>query len=94
MRQISLIVSYFSSGAAGIATKAGAWEEILAEQQGGEIISTSNIEEIKKMLMACIADGSDLDRLGKEGRSYVTQYYSIKQESEILIHYYLKVISS
>jgi len=80
------VLEAMASGASVIATKAGAWEEILQHQQNS-IVHNHTIESIKESLLNKL-NKSDLLQEGVANRQYVEEYHSVDQEIKMLSQYY------
>jgi len=78
-----------ASGTAVIATKAGAWEEILQDRDVGEIVE-KEVEAVRQALSSILSDPENLIDLGENGRRIVLKEYSISKETSKLVTYYQK----
>jgi len=86
------VLEAMASGAAVMATKTGAWEEILKDQPES-IVSEHTVVAVAKVLESKLAS-DDLQPEGLENREYVTTYYSIEKETRELSAYYAKIAQS
>ena len=82
------VLEAMASGASVIATKAGAWAEILAHQPNS-IVPEYSVDQVKQTLMQKLTI-SDLKSEGKANHHYVSENYSITNEVDKLCDYYLR----
>ncbi len=84
------VLEAMSSGAAVMATKAGAWEEILKDQPDS-IVSEHTVEAVSDVLQRKLARDL-LQAEGQGNRDYVATHYSIERETNDLGAYYAKIV--
>ena len=77
-----------ASGCAVIATKAGAWPEIVREEKTGNLIPVNDQEALSQSLQKALAHPEHLLELGQAGHESVHQNFSIAHEAEALLQYY------
>lgn len=82
------VLEAMSSGAAVLATKAGAWPDIIREGEDGCLIETESQQQTNQVLAQLLADPAKLDEMGQAGRQRVLEHYTIKAESERLVQLY------
>jgi mannosyltransferase len=71
-----------------IATKAGAWPDILENSSAGYLIEVGGLTELVEFIESLIESKSERQRLGRNGSLLVREKYTVERESEQLLSYY------
>lgn len=82
------VLEAMASGAAVMATRAGAWEEIL-EPFPECLIPEHEVPAVQETLERILT--MDLKEMGQRNRAYVEEHYPIKKEVDALLSYYKSV---
>lgn len=85
------VLEALASGTAVLATRAGAWPDILADQQAGRLVDIGDQEAITKQMKLLLADPKSLEAMGTNGRRMVEQQYKIEDEARLLTELYEKL---
>ncbi|WP_370979251.1 glycosyltransferase family 4 protein [Agaribacterium sp. ZY112] len=82
------ILEAMSSGAAVLATEAGAWPEIIEQGKQGWVVPVGDQEQVNAKLKLLLNDSEQLEKMGQLGRERILKRYKIEQEAEKLISLY------
>lgn len=82
------VLEAMSSGAAVLATQAGAWEDIIRPGIDGYIVPINDQQAVTEKMDLLLKDPETLLNFGKNGRSSVEQQYSVEHEAQRLISYF------
>jgi mannosyltransferase len=82
------VLEAMSSGAAVLATQAGAWEDIIRPGIDGYIVPTNDQQAVTKKMDLLLTDPDILLELGRNGRANVEQQYGVEHEAQRLIDYF------
>ena len=82
------VLEAMSSGAAVIATKAGAWPDVVRDGQDGFIIDTHSQAQVKQALAKLICNPDLAEQMGLNGRERILSHYRIEREAQDLIDIY------
>jgi mannosyltransferase len=82
------VLEAMSSGAAVLATQAGAWEDIIRPGVDGYIVPVNDQKAVTEKLDLMLSDPLRLTEMGVEGRKRVAQYYSVEHEAQRLVDYF------
>ncbi len=85
------VLEALASGTAVLATKAGAWPDILANRPVGRLVNVGDQEAITKQMHQLLTDPNSLATMGSAGRKLVEQEYKIEDEARSLIRFYEKL---
>ncbi len=80
------ILEAMASGAAVLASRAGAWPDIVTEDLHGRLVPTNDLTATTSALESLLKQ--DLLELGKNGRKHVERNYSVDTEAHRLVQYY------
>jgi mannosyltransferase len=78
------VLEAMSSGAAVLATEAGAWPEIIRENIDGNVVPVNDFEAIKSKLEQLITDPERLAKMGQSGRERILSAYTVEREAKEL----------
>jgi glycosyltransferase involved in cell wall biosynthesis len=79
------VLEAMSSGAAVLATEAGAWEEIIRVGIDGYIVPVNDQMAVTEKLDLMLADADKLMAMGHAGRERVHSHYRVEDEAKRLI---------
>lgn len=82
------VLEALSSGAAVLATEAGAWPDIIVNGQHGYVVPTNNQKLVTEQLETLLSSPSELQKMGKQGRELVEKNFKIETEAEHLCKVY------
>jgi len=82
------VLEALSSGAAVLATQAGAWPEIIEEGVHGYVVPVNNQNAITAKLSTLLSDRDKLYAMGLAGRKRVLENYKIETEANKLCDIY------
>lgn len=82
------VLEAMSSGAAVVATEAGAWPEVVRDGIDGYVVPVENQAAITESLNKLLAETEQTKRMGISGRKRVLDYYTIEREAEQLCDFF------
>jgi mannosyltransferase len=82
------ILEAMSSGAAVLASEAGAWPEVVREEIDGYVVPVNDLAAVKEKMALLLQDDKQLDEMGKSGRERVIKHYSVEREAKELCDFY------
>jgi glycosyltransferase involved in cell wall biosynthesis len=82
------VLEAMSSGAAVLATEAGAWEDIVRPGTDGYIVPVNDQAAVSEKLNLLLQDPVKLTQMGANGRSSVEAQYSVQDEAQRLVDYF------
>lgn len=82
------VLEAMSSGAAVLATEAGAWEDIIRPKVDGYIVPVNNQQAVIEKLDLMLSDTEQLKKMGTEGRKRVKTNYRVEDEATRLIEFF------
>lgn len=82
------VLEAMSSGAAVLATQAGAWEDIIRPGIDGYIVPINDPQAVIDKMNILLADPEALLELGRNGRANVEQQYGVEHEAQRLLDYF------
>lgn len=82
------VLEAMSSGAAVLATEAGAWEEIIRPVVDGYIVPVNDQAAITEKMDLLLSNPDVLMELGRNGRKLVESQYSVEDEARRLLEYF------
>lgn len=77
-----------------VATKAGAWPDIMSKSMMGYLIDIGDRKALEKALTSLMEDSSKRFELGHNGRSLLESDYTLEREAMELLEFYKKVAKS
>jgi len=75
-----------------LATRAGAWPDILNDQAVGSLAECDNQSMINQQMYALLQNQKNLESMGRSGRELVLRKYKIEDESKSLTDFYKSLI--
>ena len=85
------VLEALASGTAVLATKSGAWPDILADQKAGSLVDIGDQEAITKKMKLLLTEPRLLETMGVNGRRMVEEKYQIEEEARSLVNFYEKL---
>jgi glycosyltransferase involved in cell wall biosynthesis len=82
------VLEAMSSGAAVLATEAGAWEEIIRPAVDGYIVPVNDQQAVIEKLDLLLSDHEQLKKMGEAGRQRVETDYRVEDEATRLIEFF------
>jgi len=82
------VLEAMSSGAAVLASDAGAWKEVVREGVDGYIVPVNDLSAVIDRLDSLLGDENKIMQMGAAGRQRVLQHYSVEREAEELCEFY------
>lgn len=82
------ILEAMSSGAAVLATQAGAWPEVIRESIDGYVVPINDLTAVKNKLDHLLSDPQRLAQMGQEGRERVLENYTVEREAQALCDFF------
>ena len=82
------ILEAMSSGAAVLASEAGAWPEVVREGIDGYVVPVNDLSAVIDKMDLLLSDQKQLTQMGINGRERVLEHYSVQREAKQLIEFY------
>lgn len=82
------ILEAMSSGAAVLASEAGAWPEVVREGVDGFVVPINDSKAVKAKLKTLLSDDDKLAEMGVAGRERVLEHYSVEREANELCNFF------
>ncbi len=82
------VLEAMSSGAAVLASEAGAWPEVVEQGQQGYVVPTNDLPAVVEKMDLLLSDPEKLAEMGASGRERILQHYSVEREAKELIAFY------
>jgi len=82
------ILEAMSSGAAVLASEAGAWPEVVRSGENGYIVPVNDFSAIVDKMGLLLSDQDKLVEMGINGRKRVLEHYSVKREAKQLVDFF------
>ena len=81
------ILEAMSSGAAVLASEAGAWPEVVREGIDGYIVPVNDLAAVTDKMALLLSDEAKLAQMGQHGRQRVVEHYSVEREALELTYF-------
>ncbi len=81
------ILEAMSSGAAVLASEAGAWPEVIRQGVDGYVVPVNDLAAVKDKMALLLSDEQKLAQMGLSGRQRVEESYSVEREAKELTHF-------
>ncbi|MEN8848420.1 MAG: glycosyltransferase family 4 protein [Akkermansiaceae bacterium] len=88
------VLEAMASGAAVLASHAGAWQDIISEDVHGFTAPCGDVSATREKLATLISDHEKLLEMGRAGRRHVEEHYTIDREAQSLCDFYRKIQNS
>jgi mannosyltransferase len=82
------VLEAMSSGAAVIATQAGAWEDIIREGVDGYIVPVNDQTAVTQKMEILLSNYNAMKEMGQNGRASVELQYGVEHEAQRLVNYF------
>jgi len=82
------ILEAMASGCAVIASRAGAWEDIIETESQGTLVPCNDVEATHEALKKLTLDSSNLESMGLRGRDRIVEGFTIESEANSLLNLY------
>ena len=82
------VLEAMSSGAAVLATEAGAWEEIIRPEVDGYVVPVNDQSAVTEKMDLLLSDPAKLAEMGVAGRQRVESNYRVEDEAQRLITFF------
>ena len=82
------ILEAMSSGAAVLASEAGAWPEVVRAGKDGYVVPVKDLPAVVEKLDLLLSDQDKLTEMGINGRQRVLEHYSVQREAKQLVEFY------
>jgi len=88
------VLEAMASGAAVLASHAGAWQDIVSDGLHGFTVPCGDVPATCEKLAHLIADHENLSEMGRAGRAHVAAHFTIDREAQSLCDFYQKIQTS
>lgn len=85
------VLEAMSSGKPVVASRAGAWPDIIEHDHNGCLVDVDDIEATRSALERLIQNPNTRERLGNAARQHVLARYTIQSEAEALLSHYRRL---
>ncbi len=82
------ILEAMSSGAAVLASEAGAWPEVVRQGVDGYVVPINDLSAVTDKMSLLLDDEDKLMQMGRDGRERVLEYYSVEREAKELVSFF------
>ncbi len=82
------ILEAMSSGAAVLASEAGAWPEVVRQGVDGYVVPINDLDAVTEKMSLLLADEEKLMQMGRDGRERVLEHYSVEREAKELVTFF------
>ncbi len=82
------IIEAMSSGAAVLASEAGAWPEVVRAGKDGYVVPINDLPAVIDKMDLLLSDQEQLAQMGINGRERVLEHYSVQREAKQLVEFY------
>lgn len=82
------ILEAMSSGAAVLASEAGAWPEVVREGKDGYVVPVNDLSAVIDRMDRLLSDPEQLAQMGVNGRARVLEHYSVQREAKQLVDFF------
>lgn len=82
------VLEAMSSGAAVLASEAGAWPEVVRQGKDGYVVPVNDLPAVVEKLDVLLSDQESLTTMGVNGRERVLEHYSVQREAKQLVDFY------
>jgi len=81
------VLEAMSSGAAVLASEAGAWPEVIRQGVDGYVVPVNDLAAVKDKMALLLSDEAKLAAMGQAGRQRVEECYSVEREATELTRF-------
>ena len=86
------ILEAMSSGAAVLASEAGAWPEVVREGIDGYVVPVNDLPAVVDKMDLLLSNEDKLAQMGIEGRERVLAHYSVQREAKQLVEFFRRLM--
>ncbi len=87
------ILEAMSSGAAVLASEAGAWPEVIRAGKDGYVVPVNDLTAVVDKMDLLLSDQNKLAQMGVNGRERVLEHYSVQREAKQLVHFFRNLMN-
>ena len=85
------ILEAMSSGCAVVASRTGAWEDIIVPEEHGLLVPCNDVKATQEALKKLTSNSESLERMGLRGRDRIAEGFTIENEASSLLELYKSV---
>ncbi|MEC9037277.1 MAG: glycosyltransferase family 4 protein [Verrucomicrobiota bacterium] len=85
------ILEAMSSGCAVVASRTGAWEDIIVPEEHGLLVPCNDVKATQEALKKLTSNSESLERMGLRGRDRIAEGFTIENEANSLLELYKSV---
>ncbi|MFT6992218.1 MAG: mannosyltransferase [Paraglaciecola sp.] len=86
------ILEAMSSGAAVLASEAGAWPEVVREGTDGYVVPVNDLPAVLDKMDLLLNNQEKLAQMGVDGRERVLAHYSVQREAKQLVDFFRRLM--
>tara|TARA_R110002167_G_scaffold8869_2_gene40761 strand:+ start:67188 stop:68309 length:1122 start_codon:yes stop_codon:yes gene_type:complete len=86
------ILEAMSSGAAVLASEAGAWPEVVREGIDGYVVPINDLPAVVEKMDLLLSDQKQLTQMGVNGRERVLEHYTVQREAKQLVEFFRRLM--
>lgn len=86
------ILEAMSSGAAVLASEAGAWPEVVRQGVDGYVVPVNDLVAVTEKMSLLLEDEEKLIQMGRNGRERVLENYSVEREAKELVTFFRRLM--
>jgi len=87
------IIEAMSSGAAVLASEAGAWPEVVRAGKDGYVVPVNDLAAVVDKMDLLLSDQDKLAQMGVNGRERVLEHYSVQREAKQLVDFFRNLMN-
>ena len=85
------ILEAMSSGCAVVASRTGAWEDIIVPEEHGLLVPCNDVKATQEALKKLTSNSESLEKMGLRGRDRIAEGFTIENEASSLLQLYKSV---
>ena len=85
------ILEAMSSGCAVVASRTGAWEDIIVPEEHGLLVPCNDVKATQEALKKLTSNSESLEKIGLRGRDRIAEGFTIENEASSLLELYKSV---
>ena len=85
------ILEAMSSGCAVVASRTGAWEDIIVPEEHGLLVPCNDVKATQEALKKLTSNSESLEKMGLRGRDRIAEGFTIENEASSLLELYKSV---
>jgi mannosyltransferase len=86
------ILEAMGSGAAVLASEAGAWPEVIRKGKDGYVVPVNDLPAVINKMDLLLSDEDKLAQMGIDGRERVLTHYSVEREAKQLVTFFRELM--